>query len=326
MDFYKARNNIFLAPMAGVTDSAFREIVVEFGAGFTFTEMASANGVKYGSKKTREIISPAQNEDFFGVQVFGSDPDTISRSIEAIFPLYPNRISVFDINMGCPTPKITGNGEGCSLMNDMPRAASIIKAAVKVSPVPVTVKFRKGWDEKSVNAVDFAKMAQDSGAAAVAVHGRTRQQFYSGRSDSGIIENVKKAISIPVIGNGDIFCAQDAADMFEKTGCDAVMAARGALGNPFLFREINHFLKTGEKLLPVLPEEKARTLLRQAQLTLQNKGEHLAMLQIRKHAIWYFKGVKNAARIRVATAKLGSLSDLKDLICSVLPEIELSVN
>ena len=193
MNLFKAVNNVFMAPMAGVTDSAFRQIAKELGAGFTYTEMASSNGIKYGSKKTREIISPAPNEDFFGVQLFGSDPETISRSIDAIYPLYPERISVFDINMGCPTPKITGNGEGCALMSDLPLASSIIKAAVKISPVPVTVKFRKGWDAKSVNAVDFAIMAENSGASAVTVHGRTRQQFYSGESDISVIEKSKKS-------------------------------------------------------------------------------------------------------------------------------------
>jgi tRNA-dihydrouridine synthase B len=324
MKFYKARNNVFLAPMAGVTDSAFRQIAVELGAGFTYTEMASANGIKYGSKKTQEIISPAPDEDFFGVQLFGSDPETISRSLETVFSEYPDRISVFDINMGCPTPKITGNGEGCALMNDMPLASSIIKAAVKISPVPVTVKFRGGWDEKNINAVEFALMAQDSGASAVTVHGRTRQQFYSGRSDITLIEKVKKAVNIPVIGNGDIFCAGDAAYMFEKTGCDGVMVARGALGNPFIFREINLLLKTGEEIKPASPEEKAEMLFRQAHLTLINKGERLAMLQIRKHAIWYFKGLKNAARIREATARLESLKDLKNIIMSVFPEISLN--
>lgn len=326
MDFNKSRNNIYLAPLAGVTDAAFREIAVEMGAGFTFTEMASANGIKYGSKKTHEIISPAPNEYHFGIQLFGSDPDTVARSLETVYSEYPDRITEFDINMGCPTPKITGNGEGCALMNDPSLASNIIKAAVKISPVPVTVKFRKGWDETSVNAVDFAQMAEGSGASAVTVHGRTRQQFYSGKSDISIIEKVKRAVKIPVIGNGDIFSAKDAVNMFEATGCDAVMVARGALGNPFIFREINALINEGKEIPPASPEEKALTLLRQAKLTLENKGEHLAMLQIRKHAIWYFKGVKNAAKIREATSKLNSIEALKSLILCVLPGLDLEAD
>ncbi len=319
MIFPFVRNCVFLAPMAGITDSAFRQIAIEMGAGFTYTEMASALGLKYGSKKTRELLSPAPNEKVFGVQLFGSDPCAISQSIKLLCEAYPQRIALFDINMGCPAPKITGNGEGCALMKDMPLAAAIIKAAALASKLPVTVKFRKGWDENSVNAVAFAKMAEDSGASAVAVHGRTRQQFYAGASDSGVIAKVKSNVNIPVIGNGDIFSAKDAKAMFEETGCDAVMVARGALGNPFLFREISALLNTGEETEPAAPEERAKTLLRQAKIACESKGERTAMLQIRRHAAWYLKGVKGAAKVREAAVRLNTLFELEELIISIFP-------
>lgn len=320
MIFGFVRSNVFLAPMAGITDSSFRQIAIEMGAGFTYTEMASAAGLKYGSKRTKELISPAPNEDKIGVQLFGKDAQTITESIKALTEALPDKIALFDINMGCPAPKITGNGEGCALMNDMPRAASIIEAAVKASRVPVTVKFRKGWDENSLNAVEFAKMAEGAGASAVAVHGRTRAQFYSGKADLGVIADVKNAVSVPVIGNGDIFTAQDAKNMFEKTGCDAVMVARGALGNPFLFREINALLNEGKTIAQATPRERADALLYHARLAVTAKGERLAMLQIRKHAAWYLKGVKNAAKVREAAVRLSTLSELEDLLLKIFPE------
>jgi nifR3 family TIM-barrel protein len=323
MIFRFARNNVFLAPMAGITDAAFRQIAVEQGAGFTYTEMISAMGLKYGSKRTKELISPAPNEDVLGVQLFGKDPAVLAQSALRLYGAYPERIALFDINMGCPAPKVTSNGEGCALMEDMPLASKLISGTVKVSKVPVTVKFRKGWDETSVNAVEFAKMAEGSGAAAVTVHGRTRRQFYSGRSDPYIIADVKKAVSIPVIASGDIFSAEDAKNIFETTGCDAVMVARGALGNPFIFREINAFL-AGGAVPPASLEEKAQTLLRQAKAAAVLKGERQAMLQIRKHAAWYFKGIKGAAKIREAAVRISSIRELEDLIEYILPGFEIS--
>lgn len=311
-------NNIFLAPMAGITDTAFRHMAIEQGAGFTYTEMVSAKGLKYGSEKTASLISFAENERTIGVQLFSSDTDAIKSSIESLQALYRARIALFDINMGCPAKKITGNGEGCALMRDPERASRLIRAAADISCVPVTVKFRKGWDETTANAVDFARMAEQSGAAAVAVHGRTRQQFYSGHSDPRVAEQVKKAVRIPVIASGDIFSARDAARLFEQTGCDAVMVARGALGNPFIFREINYFLRTGHELPSAALDEKAKALLKQAELACAAKGERVAMRQIRKHAAWYFKGCRGAARLRDASTQLTTLEDLKQLIRSAL--------
>ncbi len=324
MKFARAKNNIFLAPMAGITDAAFRQICIEQGAGFTYTEMVSTKGLKYGSKKTAELLSPAPSEDVFGVQLFTSDIESLEQSIELLYDKYAQKTSLFDINMGCPAPKITKNGEGCALMKNLPLASKIIKAAVKKSALPVTVKFRKGWDENSINAVEFAKMAEESGAAAVAVHGRTRQQFYSGKSDNEIIAKVKKAVRIPVIGNGDIFCAGDALDMLKETGCDAVMVARGALGNPFIFREILYLLNSGQQLPKAAPEQKAKALLCQAVLSADLKGERLAIKQIRKHAAWYLKGIKDAAKVRQAAVKINALDDLERLLSDCFPDVNFS--
>lgn len=305
----------YLAPLAGYTDAAFRQLCVREGASLTYTEMVSAMGLKYGSEKTASLVAFADNEQRAGVQLFASSPEPLAQSILRLQDEpYADRIALFDINMGCPAPKITGGSQGCALMKDVPLASRLIEAAVKVSCLPVTVKFRKGWDEASVNAVEFARMAEQSGASAVAVHGRTRQQFYSGKSDPGIIAAVKAAVSIPVIGNGDIFTAQDAANILRLTGCDAVMVARGALGNPFIFREINHLLETGEALPSATFGEKAAALLLQARLACEAKGERHAMRQIRKHAAWYLKGAKNAARLRESAVRLQTYGDLVMLL------------
>ena len=303
-----------LAPMAGYTDASFRHLCIEQGAGLTYTEMVSAMGLKYGSEKTAGLISFAENELKLGVQLFSNRPDALAESIDRLQDEYAPRIALFDINMGCPAPKITGGSQGCALMKDLPLASRLIEAAAQASHVPVTVKFRKGWDAQSANAVEFARMAEGSGAAAIAVHGRTREQFYSGHSDWSVIAQVKEAVRIPVIGNGDIFTARDAADMLKSTNCDAVMVARGALGNPFIFREIKHFLATGELLPPATFDERAQALLFQAQLACETKGEYLAMRQIRKHAAWYIKGAKNASRLREAAVRLKTLDELAALL------------
>lgn len=311
------RGNIYLAPMAGVTDAAFRHIAIEQGADFTYTEMVSAKGLKYGSVKTASLLAIAENEKQIGVQLFASDIDALTSSIETLLEQCADRIALFDINMGCPAPKITSNGEGSALMKSPELASRLIKAAVKISSKPVTVKFRKGWDETSINAVDFARMAEQSGAAAVAVHGRTRQQFYSGKADLDIIAKVKRSVSIPVIGNGDIYCAQDALNMMNITGCDNVMVARGALGNPFIFREIKSLMQNGTALAPATPQEKTAALLKQARLACAAKGERNAMRQIRKHAAWYFKGMQGAAKLREAAVHLNTLDDLRALVRSI---------
>ncbi len=307
-------DKVYLAPMAGVTDAAFRHIAIEQGASLTYTEMVSAKGLKYGNARTESLLSFAENERSVGIQLFASDADALKASIESLQERDTDRIALFDINMGCPAPKITSNGEGCALMKNPKLASTLIKTAVSVSKKPVTVKFRKGWDDHDVNAVDFARMAEQSGAAAVTVHGRTRSQFYSGHADLGIIAEVKRSVRIPVTGNGDIFCARDALRMAEITGCDAVMVARGALGNPFLFREIKHLLAFGKEMASASCQEKLNALKKQAQLACAEKSERIAMKQIRKHAAWYFKGMSGAARLREAAVRLNSLEDLYALI------------
>ena len=312
----RARNNIYLAPMAGVTDAAFRQIAIEMGAGLTFTEMVSAKGLEYGNEKTADLLCPAENEDVFGVQLFASDPDAVALSVKRLSNAFPSRLSVIDLNMGCPAPKITAGGQGSALMKDLVLAERIIRAAVKAGSLPVSVKFRKGWDETSINAVEFAKMAQDAGASALTVHGRTRQQFYGGRADWDIIARVKEAVRIPVTGNGDIFRPEDARSMLAHTGCDAVMVARGALGNPFIFREILHLMRTGERMDPASPRERMEVLMRQAMIAASAKGERIAIRQMRKHAAWYFKGFAGAAKLREAAVRMETLDDLTRLIRS----------
>ena len=323
MNFFRCTNNIFLAPMAGVTDAAFRQIAIEQGAGFSYTEMVSAKGLHYGSAKTASLLTPAANERVFGVQLFASDTDALSHSIKLLAEQYTGRITLFDINMGCPAPKITGNGEGSALMKDLPLAERIISAAVAASHIPVTVKFRAGWDAHSINAVEFAQMAQGAGASAVAVHGRTRSQGYSGKADRDIIAAVKNAVDIPVIGNGDIFSAQDAMAMFSQTGCDAVMVARGAQGNPFIFREILHLMNTGTPLAAATPIEKAAALYRQAAISAGLKGEKPAMRQIRKHAAWYLKGNPGASKARRSALTLNTLAELAHLLETLFPGFDV---
>lgn len=310
-------DKVYLAPMAGVTDAAFRHIAIEQGASLTYTEMVSAKGLKYGNAKTASLLSFAENEKTIGVQLFASDEDALKASIESLQERYFDRIALFDINMGCPAPKITSNGEGCALMKNLKLASRLIGTAVNVSKKPVTVKFRKGWDDNSVNAVDFARMAEQSGAAALTVHGRTRCQFYSGHADLSIIANVKQSVLIPVTGNGDIFCARDAVHMLNATGCDAVMVARGALGNPFLFREIKHLIEYGTEMESASVDDKLGALKKQALLACTNKSERIAMKQIRKHAAWYFKGLSGAAKLREAAVRLSTLDDLHSLLAEL---------
>ena len=236
----ETENNIFLAPMAGVTDKPFRRICKKYGAGMVYSEMISAKALHYKDKKTHELMSLAADEHPCAVQIFGSEPEIMAEAAENVFL---SGADVLDINMGCPTPKIVNNGDGSALMKNTELIGKIVKAVSGVSKLPVTVKIRKGWDDESVNAVDAAKIAEENGAAAIAVHGRTRKAFYSGKADWDIIKEVKNAVNIPVIGNGDIRSAYDAKNMFDYTGCDAVMIGRGAQGNPFIFRQICELMK-----------------------------------------------------------------------------------
>ena len=312
---FETKNNIFLAPMAGVTDSAFRRICRRYGCGLVYSEMISAKAMHYGDKKTQKMLHFIPDEHPFAIQLFGSEPDIIAEAVKAISF---TKASVIDINMGCPAPKIVNNGEGSALMNDIVKASKIIKSAVNASDIPITVKCRKGWDSEHVNVVEFAKMAQECGAAAVAVHGRTRDQYYSGKADWDIIREVKQNITIPVIGNGDIFTAQDAVDMQAYTRCDGVMIGRGAQGNPFLFRQANELYNCGEVLFYPTLEEKISVLLEQVKYMIAEKGEHIAICEARKHAAWYLKGEKNSASVRGEVNTANSYNELKNILTSLL--------
>ncbi len=302
---------IYLAPMAGITDAAMRGLCVQQGAQMTFTEMISAKAVSFRDKKTGALMELSPQEKRVGVQLFGSEPDILADTAKYVLDALGERLYVIDINMGCPAPKIAGNGEGSALMKNPALAAKIISAVRRAVDVRLSVKFRKGWDEGSVNAVEFARMAEEAGCDAITVHGRTREQFYSGRADWDIIAAVKAAVGIEVIGNGDIFCAGDAKAMLEHTGCDAVMIARGAQGNPFVFAQTKALLQQGREIAPPTDEQRIAMCLTQAEQTVQNKGEKLAMLQMRTHAPAYTKGMKGAARVREKLVHVETLEQLR---------------
>ncbi|MPM97380.1 putative tRNA-dihydrouridine synthase [bioreactor metagenome] len=312
-----ANKGILLAPMAGVTDSAFRGICSGFGADVTYSEMISAKALTFHDQKTMTLLISDPREKQFFVQLFGHEPDIMAQGAKIALDLCPGLAGI-DINMGCPTPKIVNNGDGCALMKDEKLAGRIIERVAKAVSLPVTVKFRSGWDEQSINALSFAKMAESSGAQALCVHARTRRQMYSEYSDYEIIRKVKVNARIPVIGNGDIYSAKDAERMFEKTGCNAVMVARGACGNPFLFREIREYQKTGS--LPPSPslEEKLDVAREQIALMCKNKGEYTAMRESRKIAGWYLKGVRGASAFRAHLNSLRTFSDIHLLFGQVL--------
>lgn len=304
-------NNVILAPMAGVTDLPFRVLCREQGAGCVVTEMVSAKAVLYNNKNTRELLQIDPAERPAAVQLFGSEPDIMA---EIAARLEEGPYDYIDVNMGCPVPKIVNNGEGSALMKNPERAKEVLTAMVKAVKKPVTVKFRKGFNDLSVNAVEFAKMAESCGIAAVAVHGRTREQYYSGKADWDIIRQVKEAVRIPVIGNGDIFTPEDAGRMLKETGCDGIMVARGAKGNPWLFGRINHYLDTGEVFPgPSMAEIKAM-ILRHGRMLVQFKGEGVAMREMRGHMAWYTKGMPHSATLRNEINQVETLEGFVELL------------
>lgn len=304
-------NNVILAPMAGVTDLPFRVLCREQGAGCVVTEMVSAKAVLYNNKNTRELLQIDPAERPAAVQLFGSEPDIMA---EIAARLEEGPYDYIDVNMGCPVPKIVNNGEGSALMKNPERAKEVLTAMVKAVKKPVTVKFRKGFNDLSVNAMEFAKMAESCGVAAVAVHGRTREQYYSGKADWDIIRQVKEAVRIPVIGNGDIFTPEDAGRMLKETGCDGIMVARGAKGNPWLFGRINHYLDTGEVLPgPSMAEIKAM-ILRHGRMLVQFKGEGVAMREMRGHMAWYTKGMPHSATLRNEINQVETLEGFVELL------------
>ena len=303
-------NNLILAPMAGVTDLPFRLLCKEQGAGLLCMEMVSAKAILYKNRNTEELLAIDERENPVSLQLFGSDPDIISKIAHQI---EERPFDILDLNMGCPVPKIVNNGEGSALMKNPRLAGEIIEKTVKAIQKPVTVKIRKGFDDSCINAVEMAKIAEASGAAAIAVHGRTREQFYSGKADWDIIRQVKESVSIPVIGNGDLLCAEDVIRMYDETGCDGFMIARGAQGNPWIFSQILHYFETGEHQKKPSFEEVTEMVLRHARLMLEFKGEYTGIREIRKHAAWYTAGYPNSAKLRMMINEVETYEELEDL-------------
>lgn len=304
-------NNLILGPMAGVTDLPFRLLCKEQGAGLLCMEMVSAKAILYKNRNTEPLLTIDERENPVSLQLFGSDPEIVSSIAHSI---EERPFDILDINMGCPVPKIVNNGEGSALMKDPVLAGKIIEKTVKAIKKPVTVKIRKGFDDDHVNAVEMAHIAEECGAAAVAVHGRTREQYYSGKADWEIIRQVKEAVKIPVIGNGDLNSAEDVINMSNQTGCDGFMIARGAQGNPWIFRQILHYFETGEKLEKPTLDEVADMILRQAKMMLEFKGEYIGIREIRKHAAWYTGGYPNSSRLRESINGVETFDKLEELM------------
>ena len=307
-------NNIFLAPMAGVTDMPFRRLCKEFGAGMIYTEMASSKAVHYGSEKTKGIYEVFEDERPIGIQIFGSDPDVMAETASEL----SEYADIIDINMGCPANKIVKNGEGSALMKNLKLAEEIIAKVVKASKVPVTVKMRKGWDDLHINVVELAQIAEASGAKLITVHGRTREDMYSGEADLDIIKKVKDSVRIPVIGNGDITSGEKAKKMFEVTGCDGIMIGRGAQGNPWIFKSILEYLENGKLLPEPGINDKINMALKHLKLSKEYKGEYVAVREMRKHIAWYLKGVPGNSQLKETINREDNIEEVEKTLIKSL--------
>ena len=304
-------NSYVLGPMAGVTDLPFRLLCKEQGAGLLCMEMVSAKGIFYNNKNTESLLQIHPEEVPVSLQFFGSDPKIVSEMAKRV---EERPFSILDINMGCPVPKVVRNGEGSALMKNPKLVYELVSATVKAIKKPVTVKIRKGFDDEHINAVEIAKIAEEAGASAVAVHGRTREQYYSGEADWNIIRQVKEAVSIPVIGNGDVFTPEDAKRLLDETGCDGIMVGRGAKGNPWIFKRITHYLETGELLPGPTLMEVRDMILRHGKMLTEYKGEMIAMREMRSHMAWYTKGMRNSAALRCEINQVETLEGLAELL------------
>lgn len=301
-------NNIILAPMAGITDLPFRMICKEFGAGLVYTEMVSAKALYYGDDKTKKLLNIEGEKRPIAVQIFGSDVIAMKEAAKYV----SNFADIVDINMGCPAPKVVKNGDGSKLLTNLDLASEIIENVVQAVDIPVTVKIRKGWDNNNIVAVDLAKIAEEKGASALIIHGRTREEYFSGDVDLNIIKKVKESVNIPVIGNGNIFNKEDAYKMFEYTGVDGIMCGRGTLGNPWLFKDIINYLESGEKNVDnVTKEERLNVILKHIDLEIKEKGEYTGIREMRKHISWYLKNMKDAAKTRDIINKIENRQELE---------------
>ncbi len=300
------KNNLILAPMAGVTNLPFRIICEKFGPGMVCTEMASSKAMFHNDQKTKRLLNTEGEKRPISFQIFGSDEETMGYSAKVL----SKSADIIDINMGCPAPKVVKNGDGSKLLLDLEQAKKVMEAVVRNSEVPVTVKIRKGWDKEHVVAKEVAKIAEEVGISAITIHGRTRSEFYSGKADWEIIKEIKQSVNIPVIGNGDVVDEETAYQMFEQTGVDGIMIGRGAFGNPWIFRNIKHFLETGEKLPQPTNEEKLEIMKQHIELAVQEKGD-IAVKELRKHIAWYTKNLKNSSEFRNS---INVIEDKQELI------------
>lgn len=315
-------HRVVMAPMAGVTDLPTRLLARELGAALSYSELVSAKGINQRNRRSLQMIQIHPAERPVGIQIFGGEPEIMARAARVVAAAGPDLI---DINMGCPVPKITRNDEGCALMLDPERAARVARAVVEAVHIPVTVKIRKGWDERHVTAVEVAQALEEAGVAAVAIHGRTRSQFYTGRADWEIIRRVKEAVSIPVIGNGDVASPQDAARMLEETGCDAVMIGRACLGNPWIFRQTVRYLETGELEPPPSLQERLELALRHLQMAVDYHGERMAVPAMRKQLSWYLKGMPNANAVKRQVNQARSLAEVQQVIREYMDTVAFRV-